>query len=118
MGQERVPERSGRGLVLHSERSVFMPLKEEALSIFLATPSSLGLLLVFLLWIETWAGTSTEIFPSPFTPLPHAVYVTFDLHPRVEDYGQLGRTHPSSPVHAQLGKAGMQNECSEHLPIF
>ena len=55
-----------------------MPLKEEALSIFLATPSSLGLLLVFLLWIETWAGTSTEIFPSPFTPLPHAVYVTFE----------------------------------------
>lgn len=95
-----------------------MPLKEEALSIFLATPSSLGLLLVFLLWIETWAGTSTGNISFSFTPLPHAVCVTSDLHARVEDYGQLGRTHPSSPVHAQPGKAGMQNECSEHLPVF
>ena len=64
--RERVPERSGWGLVLHSERSVFMPLKEEALSIFLATPSPLGLLLVFLLWIEIWAGTGTGNISTSF----------------------------------------------------
>ena len=46
------------------------------------------------------------------------IYVTSDLHPRDEDYGQLGCTHPSSPVQVQLGKAGVQNEWSEHLPIF
>ena len=44
--------------------------------------------------------------------------MTSDLHPRDEDYGQLGCTHPSSPVQVQLGKAGVQNEWSEHLPIF
>ena len=49
-----------------------MPPKEEALFIFLASPSSLGLLLVFLLWIETWAGTGAGSISFYFTPQPHA----------------------------------------------
>ena len=41
------------GFANYTQRRVFTPLKEEALSIFLVTHSSLCLILVFLILIET-----------------------------------------------------------------
>lgn len=75
---------------------------------FLATPSSLGLLLVFLLWIETWAGTGTGNISISFYSI--ATCRLCDIWSPSQSWG-LWTTRVRTPKLSCLRSAGQGREC-------
>lgn len=86
--------------ILHSEKSLYAPKGRG--SVHFSCNTQLSRSIFGFSTFDRDIGRYKKYFPFPFTPMPHAVYVTSDPWPGVEDCGQLGHAYPSSPVQAQL----------------